>query len=477
VAGAVVKRVSLSGDRLVHTIATGPARGGATWLTGDVVLFGGPDGIYRVPAAGGDPVRVTRLDESRGEYSHRWPSAIPGSRSHFAYLVRSSEEHARGVHLASLEEPALKERLVPDDANALVGVDGEGVLRLFFVHEAALLAQTLDVGGTRLTGEPVVVARPVVPGETGRLAPFAVANNTVVHRSGAPSLNRVALTNRRGARLDTLSDASVEHRYPSLSPDGTALAVAVLDAGTGRLDLWMIDLRRHTRERLTNDPIGALFPVWMPDGRTIVYASGESGVFDLYSRSARATSGGTVLFHAPTPIIKFPTDVTNDGRYVVFQSANQQMFRVSLDGQRTVSALPSGLQGRVSPDGRWLAYTFAENAARQVYVTTFPDATERWRVSTGSGEDPQWRGDGKELFYIEGGHTLTAVPAFPGRDFHFGGARPLFRASFPARGMAFGPSYAASADGQQFVVLEADREREYLLRVTTNWKPASRGGS
>ena len=125
----------------------------------------------------------------------------------------------------------------------------------------------------------------------------------------------------------------------------------------------------------------------------------------------------------------------------------------------------------MAPDGRWLAYTSAENATRQVYVTTFPEATERWRVSTTSGEDPQWRSDGRELFYIEAGHTLTAVPVLPGHVFATGPARPLFRASFPARGMAFGPSYAAAADGQRFVVLEADRDKEDLLRVTTNWRP------
>ena len=80
-----------------------------------------------------------------------------------------------------------------------------------------------------------------------------------------------------------------------------------------------------------------------------------------------------------------------------------------------------------------------------------------------------------ELFYIESGHTLTAVPVLPGREFRIGAARPLFRATFTARVMAMGPSYAASADGQQFVVVEADRDKENLLRVITNWPPGTRG--
>jgi Tol biopolymer transport system component len=371
----------------------------------------------------------------------------------------------------------VRSRLVPEDANVSFGAGADGRVRLFFVHEATLLAQPVDLGAARLTDQAVEVARPVVPGETGRLAPFAVAANTVVYRRGAASLNRVVLLNRRGERLSVLSDATAEHRYPSVSPGGTSVAVAILDDRTGRLDVWVLDLHRRTRERITSDPYGALFPIWMPDGDTIVYASAESGVFDLHARSVRATTGATVLFGAPAPTVKYPTSLTPDGRYVLFQSGKQQIYRVSLPSDGEMSLLLPGIQGRVSPDGRWLAYTDTEYSVRQVYVTTFPEATERWRISTGSGEDPQWRGDGKELFYIEGGHTLIAVPIRPAPGFQSGPAQALFRAAFPPRVMAWGPSYAPAPDGQQFVVLEADADQEMLLRVTTNWTPGARSGS
>jgi Tol biopolymer transport system component len=147
------------------------------------------------------------------------------------------------------------------------------------------------------------------------------------------------------------------------------------------------------------------------------------------------------------------------------------LFRLSLDGDGTVSPLLRGIQGRVSPNGRWLAYTAIDSPNRQVYVTTFPEPTERWRISTASGEDPQWRSDGSELFYVEDRQTVTSVPVSSGDDFRIGTAQPLFRAFFAVRSMVYGPTYAVSGDGQRFVVLESEREREVLLRVTTNWAP------
>jgi Tol biopolymer transport system component len=465
-----LKKVSLAGDRPVQTLSKIPAAYGGTWMAGGMILFSGADGLYRVPAEGGEAVQVTRLNHSRGEFSHRWPSALPGSPSRFAYLIRSTGEDARGIHLASLENPSVKRRLVPDDSNGVFSVAVDGSIRLSFVHDATLVSQAFDPRSERVTGDAVVVSSPVAPGETGRLAPFSVAASTVVYRRSDPLPNRLIWMNRRGERLTALSEEATEHRYLTLSPDGMNVATAQVEARTGRLDIWIVDLRRQTRERLTRDPVGALFPVWMPDGHTIVYASAQAGVFDLYSRPASASTDATVLFRAATPVLKYPTDVTRDGRYVVFQGASQ-LFRLSLTGDRSLSPLPQGIQGRVSPDGRWLAYTSTENPVRQVYVTTFPEPTERWRISITAGEDPQWRSDGRELFYIEGGQTLMVVPVQPGREFSIGAPRPLFRASFPPRGMPFGPSYSPTPDGQRFLVLEAERDGEILLRVITNWAP------
>ena len=465
-----LKKVSLTGDRPVETLSDVTTRWGGTWAATGTIVFSGLDGLYRVAAEGGEAVRMTRLDESRGEFSHRWPVVVPDGSSRFAYLIRSTQEDARGIYLGSLDDPSSKRRLVGADSNGGFIVGPGRQVHLLFVRDSALLAQPFDPVDGRLTGHAVLIARPVAPGETGRRAPFSAASDTLVYRPSAPFTNRMVWMDRRGGRESYVGGASTEHRYPALSPDGTSLTFSEVDAETGRLDIWVVDLRRNTRERLTRDPVGALFPVWMPDGRSIVYASAKGGPFDLYRQSTSATADARALHRATMPGIKYPTDVTRDGGHLVFQS-DTRMFRLSLAGDGQVSPLPRGIQGRVSPNGRWLAYTSTEAAVRQVYVTTFPEASERWRVSTSSGEDPQWRGDSGELFYIDGGDTLTAVPVLPGRDFRIGTARPLFRAAFAPRAMAVGTTYAASADGQRFLVLESTDDKEILLRVTTNWSP------
>jgi eukaryotic-like serine/threonine-protein kinase len=463
-----LKRVLLTGDRPVQVLSDVPAQWGGAWTSEGDIVFTGRDGLYRIGSDGGAAVQLTHLDASRGEFSHRWPTTIPGSPSQLAFLVRSTQEDARGIHVISLDDPSRKRRIVPDDSNSSFSVGLDGRLRIFFVHDATLIAQPFDPVGGRLTGEPVVVARPVAPGENGRLAPFSAAGSTVVYRRAEPSPNRAIWMNRRGDRLAPISEAA-EHRYLTLSPDDARLALCQVDAETGRLDIWVHDLQRRTRERLTRDPVGALFPVWTPDSRTLVYASAKGGPFNVFAQSASANGQEQLLYQAPLPFLKYPSDVAPDGRSVIFQSVTE-LFRLSLD-DGTVSPLLRGIQGRVSPNGRWVAYTSTEAPTRQVYVTTFPEPTERWRISTESGEDPQWRSDGSELFYIEGGQTLVAAPVLPDADFRVGATRPLFRAAFAARPMIYGPTYAVSADGQRFVVLEADREREVLLRVTTNWVP------
>jgi hypothetical protein len=107
----------------------------------------------------------------------------------------------------------------------------------------------------------------------------------------------------------------------------------------------------------------------------------------------------------------------------------------------------------------------------EVYVTAFPEPTERWPISTGGGSDPQWRRDGRELYYIASDQTLMAVSVETDPAFVAGTSEPLFRASFDGPSLAFGSAFAPSPDGQQFLVAEAIRDDEPRLIATLNWMP------
>jgi Tol biopolymer transport system component len=144
-----------------------------------------------------------------------------------------------------------------------------------------------------------------------------------------------------------------------------------------------------------------------------------------------------------------------------------------LSGEGQPHRLPIGGEknhARVSPDGRWLAYDSTEAGVQEVYVTAFPEPSERWPISTGGGSDPQWRGDGRELYFIAPEHTLMAVSVDTATVFNAGTPEPLFRAPFDSTSLAFGPAYAPAPDGERFLVAEVIGDDEPHLVATLNWK-------
>ena len=279
-----------------------------------------------------------------------------------------------------------------------------------------------------------------------------------------------------------LGASGADYRNPALSPDGTSVAASLRDPRTGKNDIWLLDTRRPVREKLTTDPVDALFPVWLTDGSRIVFASARDGPWNLYSRSTSGRGGEELFYSAPTPRQKYPLDVTRDGRFLLFLGDQDALWALPLVGDRSpVFLLPQASTARVSPDGRWLAYATGRvglpvsgsgdselpfEADAQVYVTTFPKPTERWRISTVSGADPQWSSDGKELYYIAG-QTLMSVAVRAGSTWDHGTPKRLFRVSFTR---IFSSVYATSADPQRFLVNENLREDQRLLTVTMNWR-------
>jgi dipeptidyl aminopeptidase/acylaminoacyl peptidase len=125
--------------------------------------------------------------------------------------------------------------------------------------------------------------------------------------------------------------------------------------------------------------------------------------------------------------------------------------------------------GRVSPDGRWLAFSTTDANETRVYVTTFPEPTELWLVSAAGGSDPQWRADGHELYYIAPDDTLVAVAVETYPEFAISARTTLFDVRFDPQSRAYGSAYASTPDGERFIVAELAEHTEPQLVVTHNW--------
>jgi Tol biopolymer transport system component len=473
IAGDVLRRVSVAGDRPAQVLCNCDPGSGAAWADG-TILFAKRSGLWKISDRGGTPERVTHLDPSRGEIAHRWPVMLPGNDRRFVYLIRSTREEHRGVYLGSLENPNIKRRLTPDDSNAGFGVGPDGRPYLVFVRGQNLLAQPFRLGTAEIQGEPLVIDGPIRPGETGRLAPFTVRGRTLVYRRADPLEERLVWISRQGLPERQIWLDRQEYRHPSLSPDGKRLTAILRDARSGLDDLWVFDLEREVGDRLTHEPISVSFPIWAPDGRRIAFAATRSGAWDVYARAVDHAHDEEALYRADSPLVKYPSGFTPDGRYLLFHDSSGTSL-LPLTGRREPTHLVRGVQARVSPNGRWLAFTAVEGAARHVYVSTFPAVAERWRVSPAYGSDPQWRADGRELYYVDREQTLVAVPIDPATGAPAGPQQPLFRATFEKSGLRIGRAYAPAPDGSRFLVNEVLRDPQYPLWTALNWAPAQGG--
>ncbi len=132
-------------------------------------------------------------------------------------------------------------------------------------------------------------------------------------------------------------------------------------------------------------------------------------------------------------------------------------------------------QAQFSPDGRWVAYTSTESGVPEVFVRPFPSGAGRWKVSDGIGNQPRWRSDGKEIYYVTLGklprERFMAVPVNVGAtgSFAAGTPQPLFEEAIsPLVPVLNFWTYTPSPDGRRFLVLVKPDVPE-TIHVLTNW--------
>jgi eukaryotic-like serine/threonine-protein kinase len=436
-----LKRVSL-GDGAVETYRdTTASRPGGAWSPQGVIVFASGRGLFRVAVATGD---VRSLDSAGSESSETAaspldleslaPAFLPDG-NHFLYLARdySDSEVKRELRLGSLDGRAHKS-VMRANSNAVYAPSGE----LVWWQDGHLRAQLFDLERLELTGAPRLVRSGVAFDPRSGLGMFSVAadGTLVVREGGVVSGDELALVDRRGADLGPIGPPG-NFYHPRLSPDGTKVAVDQSDE-TNRGDIWIYDVARRTGTRWSSHPEDESTPVWSPDGRQLAFSSlREASQGAIHLGSVHRSEDERLLHSVPEGSLS-PLSWSAQGTIVAEYGRAGRLGRVyglgalSLaDG--TFEAITAGrfttLNGSLSPDGRFLAYDSDETGRREVYVQPFPDATDRWRVSTEGGSAPFWRSDGRELFFLDGSSQLSvvAVLAAPGaRSLSFGAPEVLF---------------------------------------------------
>jgi serine/threonine protein kinase/Tol biopolymer transport system component len=466
-----LKRVEVSGgtpQRLCEAVA---GRGGA-WSREGVILFANssPSPIFRVPDTGGEPQQATDLDVAHGEDRHRYPFFLPDGRR-FLFWARTPGRDYTGIYVASLD--SRKARLVVrSEAMGQYAAPGY----LLTVHGGMLVAHYFDEKSAQVRGNPIRLAESLLTGNPPGYAPFTVSGtNALAYSSPYAKSRQLAWFDRSGRRLGNVGEAG-DYSTPRLSPDGKRIAVAAREESKTDTDIWIFDSTREAWSRLTFDPGSERAPLWSPDGSRIVFDSGSKGVLDLYETPSSG-SGGEPRLVVHSSGDKFPTDWTRDGRFLVYHTFGGNSFWdlwiAPMDGGKPFPLFASKfteVQGQVSPDGRWIAYTSDESGRFEIYVTQFPQKRGHWQVSTAGGTQPWWRGDGKEVFYLGQDQTLMSVAVRTGDAFEAAVPTALFKANFPPAVPAFWNNYVSTADGQRFLVSELVTEAAAApINVVLNW--------
>src|SRR5262249_34982768 len=156
--------------------------------------------------------------------------------------------------------------------------------------------------------------------------------------------------------------------------------------------------------RFTFDSTNVGSPNWSPDGTKIIFSSSHLGHGDIYQRDSTGAGNAELLLRSD--VDKWPDDCSHDGRYVVFENQDLKngydLWVLPTFGDRKPFPILqtefNETHSQISPDGKWIAYTSDETGRAEVFVRSFPVTTAgKWQISTGGGDSPQWRRDGKEL--------------------------------------------------------------------------------
>lgn len=276
----------------------------------------------------------------------------------------------------------------------------------------------------------------------------------------------------------------------ALSPDGARVAFSRNDAqaagkggagaGGGNTDIWLYEFSRGASTRLTFDPGLDWFAVWSPDGSRIIFSSGRDGNSNLYQKVSSGAGNEDALLKSDET--KYADDWSPDGRFLVYGLGRQAGLKVlPLTGDdrkpRPYLETESASQARFSPDGRYVAYTSDQSGKNEVYVRPFPTASGgKWMVSKGGGNQPHWRRDGKELFYISADSKMMAVEvAGASGAFQSGIPKVLFAAPIFGGGTATNTTrYDVTADGKKFLINSVPAETtpgtSPPITVVLNWQ-------
>jgi Tol biopolymer transport system component len=466
-AGGKLKKVRPSGGA-TEAIYTVPEIAQGAWGPDGTILFARSvnSPILRVAPGGGTATPVTSL--LPGQVSHMWVQFLPDGK-HFIYLARTSltsGDPAARIYAQSLDGGA-PIPLLASQSRAIAVTD-----YLLFAQDQILFAQRMDWNALRKIGQPSLLARNVAasPAYLGTSEFTASQNGVLIYGTAkGSSFDQFNWYARDGTVIGSLEPV-IDYQQFTLSPDGKHLALnSFHQHATG--SLWLIDLASNSTTPLTTDPHAQSDPVWSPDSRYVAFNLLPNGGSDPPFLVEKIEIGS----QQPQRIYgdnerHWVEDWSRDGRFLLTHDTKTFSI-IPLTGDSKPKALYSSSfikdEFHLSPDGQLIAYGENRTGRWEVFVASFPSFKYVNQVSRAGGAQPRWRGDGRELFFIDLEGRMTSVSVERGSPPKIGIPGKLFDT-----GLIPDPTinqYAVTRDGLKFLVLEPRKGFLETYSVVLNW--------
>ncbi len=454
VANQKIHRVTIAGGSPVE-ICAAPGGADLSWGSKGLILMDGrfTDSLRVVPAGGGELRPATRIDRASKEAGCAWPCFLPDGES-FLFIGTRGEGEGGNIRLGKIG--SLDSKLLGVSDGRVEYAPGGWVL---FLRGSTLLAQKLDLGAGKLTGQPITLTDEIAVDDSQ--GHFSVSQTGIL--AFAKEDQGVAMSLRAANRAGALIGpplAAGELGNPVLSPDGRRLLYQRMGQAVGRGgEIHVLDLDRGTNTRLTFTNNRAHDPAWSPDGKRFAYVTRTSTSTRL---RIGAADGLGVPDSIPLPEgmgANLTQWTSVDSRLVFFSSRFKSMFVPAEGAVRIPAALVDSTQfmaqQQISPDGRWLAFVRGNLPNVHVYVQSLVGPPGRWQISTTPAQMPRWTRGGREIVYEGWDGRLMAVECDTKDGFHPGTPHALF--TLPARSPQVDvTSWTCDADGERFYLTDPE---------------------
>jgi len=467
-----LKTIAVAGGSS-HAIARAPLPRGGSWSRDDVILFTAEPNTppRRVPAAGGEATPVPFAATSLIGF-FAFPTFLPDSRHYLFMAVSGPGLEASGfpIRLGSLDSADAVE-LTRSMANPMFASG-----HLLYRRDSGLVAQPFDMRTLRLSGSPIPVVEQTAFNPITNQGLFSVSNDGVLAYQRAAAGSQLIWFDRQGRRLDVAIPPG-DYNSLCLTSDETRIVYDQADPVSGSIDVWALEKGGASPSRLTFQPSIDFGPICGPAGPEIVFASLREGPPSLYRLLITAPGSEKPMVVSRLP--KIASDWSRDGRFFVYSEMHErtswdiEVMPIAGGPSQVFAATPAEERNaRLSPDGHWMTYISNESGTFEVYVQPFPPTGAKWQVSKGGGHQPQWRRDGRELFYIAPDKKLMGVAVQTGSSFVPGAARALVQTRITAWERSnHGSQYAATADGERFLINNAT-DTTLPITLVLNWTAA-----